>query len=156
MQDYRDGFMSVLFIECQALHREFPSWVAHTPCCDTCHKEENKATHKIYVRPIGQDGLNADWYLCVEAIVCCSLYHRVRALPYEWWVEKAEKAGVRRDDMLGYRYTDSTDKNTERPHVEAKKEATSIKTYKKARAIASIKEDREKEEGGGLGAWLKR
>lgn len=153
MQDYRDGFMSVLFIECQALHEEFPEFPR---CCEDCHSARNERTHKIYVRPIGPDGLNADWYLCVEAIICCSLYHATRALPYEWWVEKSVKFKVRRDDMRGYIFTDSTDKNTERPHVEAKKEATSIKAYKKARAIASIKEDKEREEGGGLGAWLKR
>lgn len=153
MQDYRDGFMSVLFIECAALHREFSDFPR---CCEECHSARNERTHKIYVRPIGQDGLNADWYLCVEAIVCCSLYHRVRALPYEWWVEKAEKAGVRRDDMRGYKYTDSTHLNTERPHVEAKKETPSIKAYKKARAIAEVKDAREREESSGLGAWLKR
>src|SRR4249920_2518519 len=150
MQDYRDGFMSVLFIECGALHQEFQDFPA---CCSNCHSDEHKTTYKIYVRPIGPDGLNADWYLCVEAIVCCSLYHSVRELPYEWWVEKSIKHGVKRDDMRGYKYTDSTDKNTERPHVasQTSSKSTSIQAYKKEQARKEFHQAREREESGGLG-----
>lgn len=149
MQDYRDGFMSVLFIECAALHQEFPSWAAYTPCCENCHSEEHKATYKIYVRPIGPDGLNADWYLCVEAIVCCALYHRVRELPYEWWVAKSVKYGVKREDMRGYIYPASPEKNTERektPNVGP----TKARSYSRDR-----KSDRERDEEAGFSAWKK-
>lgn len=151
MQDYRDGFMSVLFIECPSLLKEFPEWQGL--CCSSCHNDENKATHKIYIRPIGKDGVNADWYLCVEAIVCCGLYHRVRALPYEWWVAKSVAAGVRRDDGSGYRYTDSVDRNTERP--ERTYATPQRKTYQRSGSKDNVS-DRERDEAGGLKGWLEK
>jgi hypothetical protein len=150
MQDYRDGFMSVLFLECKGLHEEFPDWPA---CCSCCHSEEHEKTYKIYVRPIGPDGLNADWYLCVEAIVCCALYHYVRALPYDWWVEKSKQFKVRRDDLRGYIYPSSPEKDTDR--VE-KKTPASIQGYKKEKAKREIARQRDTEEAGGLRGWLKR
>jgi hypothetical protein len=149
MQDYRDGFVSVLFLECAGLVEEFPEWEGL--CCQSCHSEEHKATHKIYVRPIGKDGLNADWYLCVEAIVCCGLYHRVRALPYDWWLEKSIKFKVKRDDMRGYIYPSSPERNTERPHV-----AQTSPAYKKEKARQEAASARDREESGGLRGWLKR
>jgi hypothetical protein len=80
----------------------------------------------------------------------------VRALPYEWWDAKSIEFKVKRDDGRGYIFPSSPEKNTERPYVaQEKKESISIKAYKKARAVASLKEDHEREEGGGLRGWLK-
>ena len=151
MQDYRDGFVSVLFIECEMLRAEFPDCPA---CCSHCHDIQNEKTHRIYVRPIGHDGLNADWYLCTEAIVCCALYHFVRALPYSWWEAKAVEFKVKREDVRGYIYPAHPEKNTEQPHV-AKTPSQASKTYRQNQAKQESAREKDREESGGLRGWLK-
>src|SRR5438093_4239375 len=98
--------MSVAFLECAGFLKLFPEW--KSSCCSHCHGLDN---HKIYIRPLDSSGYNADWYLCIEAIVCCGLYHKVRELPREWWVAKSIELGVKRDDGRGYIYPDSPEKD---------------------------------------------
>jgi len=145
--------MSVVFIECKTFHAEFPDWVdVGYACCGDCHSRINAL---IYVRPFKPEypsDSNADWSLCIEALICCKIYDMVRALPREWWVKKAKEYGVYRDDSRGYIYSDSPEKNTERP-AHARTVSATIKTE---RAKAVIRRQQEEEEEGGLDAYLAR
>lgn len=132
--------MAIQFLECEYFKQ--PPIRLRCPCCHNCHK---LLQNRIHVRPYKEDGLNADHELCIEAIVCCSIYDFVRALPREWWIEQAKAFGVykSRDDGRGYMFTDHPEKNTER-RSDGKK-ATSFK--QKIKAIPQDEETIETEEG---------
>jgi hypothetical protein len=144
--------MSILFVECAELHKEFVELQFEATCCKKCHVAKKNL---IYVRPFRDEAGNTDWDVCVEAMVCCAVYNFVRALPREWWLKKAREAGVARDDNRGYIYTTSTHLNTERasrrPSPQAKSKAVSYATRKKA-----VDDANERERSGGISGWLKR
>jgi hypothetical protein len=143
--------MSIVFIECPTFFKEFPELAYQSSCCKNCHAEQRNL---IYVRPF-RDGVyreNTDWYLCVEAIVCCGIYDFVRKLPREWWVGKSREFGVNREDLeRGYIYPDSPARNTVRPRVAGQ-------TSNKAAAPVGRKPRRaltDDEEPEGFGSWLR-
>lgn len=150
--------MSVVFLECADFHKEFPTlsdWPIETSatsgaCCKDCH---TKPENRIYIQPLeeGEGERNADWFLCVEAKVCCGLYNFVRALPRDWWVKKSAELGVTRRDDRGYIYPSSPQKNTEREH--AKKAAPVSFVKEKVKRI--FQKQQEDEEAGGLSGWRK-
>lgn len=154
--------MSVVFLECATFleminvcNCGFPDLKHHRECrqeqtnrhicCKTCHTHEH-GSHLIYVRAFQEGALgeagNTDWELCVEAIVCCNLYHFVRALPRSWWIEQARKHGVGRGDSKGYIYPNSPSRNTDRSD---RPRSGSKRTVQKD----------EDEEPQGLAAWMK-
>jgi hypothetical protein len=117
--------MSIVFLECDYFG------IANIVCCERCHEKREKL---ISVRPFTIDydararigaSQNTDWGLCVEAIVCCTLYDYVRNLPREWWVEQSKKYGVtRQDEFRGYIYPNSPERNTMRENYGLEKRAS--------------------------------
>jgi hypothetical protein len=104
--------VSTLFVQCETFLKEFPDWqFLAKPCCKDCHSHQRNL---IYARPRRDEVGNPDWDLCVEGMVCCSIYDLVCKLPHSWWVEFAKKHGVYREDPRGYIYTDTPERNTER------------------------------------------
>lgn len=151
--------MSTLFVECKTFIEYFieqekleaqllPDYAKPRMvgigliCCDKCHENDR---NKIYVRPFREGALgevgNTDWNLCIEGIICCALYDKVRAIPRDWWVQKAREAGVERDDDKGYIYSDSPSHNTNRRRV--------------ASRISKKLELEKEDETEGLNSWLK-
>lgn len=108
--------MGVHFIECASIKEWFNSLDAVTAralsdkysigvlnCCNHCHTAQ---FHKIYVRPINPSNQLIDWFLGLEALVCCHLLDIAREIPYEWWRDKSKALGVDRQDDRGYVYPD--------------------------------------------------
>jgi hypothetical protein len=116
-------FVSIAFIECQEfieLDKARRQSILDTlECCSDCHRHGRL----LYVQPYLEDQNNPDWTLCIEALVCCNLYHFVRDLPREWWVKRSMELNVYRMDQRGYVYPHSPDKNLgerrERVNVQA-------------------------------------
>lgn len=107
--------MGIHFLECARFHEmalkdlsENYHRYPEKSCCENCHRPGNM----IYVRPLKEDGLNADYLLGLEAIVCCHLYDYVRGLPRSFWVAEAELVGCIRTPTSGYTFSHSTHKNT--------------------------------------------
>jgi len=113
---HRVGDMSVAFLDCSYL-RGALNLDHESKCCKDCHEKKQL----IYVRPMNPDG-NPDWFLCIEAIVCCNLYHFTKNISRDWWESKAIELGVKREDQRGYIYP-----RTETPQSKAKVKARAPK-----------------------------
>jgi len=120
--------MSVVFLDCDYLRQSFN---LTAPCCDYCHANHQNCL--IYIRPETSEG-KPDWLLCVEAIVCCNLYHFVKNIPRNWWESKAIEYGVARDDQRGYIF----------PGVIGKEDAPSREIKKRQRRSSSIQPQEER------------
>jgi hypothetical protein len=111
--------MSVAFLSCADFKSILP---ADHVCCESCHKPAIEGSliqpGLICVRAYQEDVYgkvgNCDYQLCVEAQVCCKSYDIVRALPRQWWLDKANELGVSRGDGRGYVYPSQPERNTER------------------------------------------
>lgn len=106
---HRSQSMSVAFLECKAFKEFLPFGYE---CCENCHKFKRNL---IFIRPYKPGEENPDWMLCIEGIVCCKVYDYVREVPHGWWERMAKDLGVNREDMRGYIYPGSPQRNTERP-----------------------------------------
>ena len=139
--------MSFVFLECDWFRER--GCISSFECCKDCHADGG---HKrIFVSPFKEDGINTDWQLCIQGIVCCEMYDAVRALPREFWVHQAELHNVKRDDGRGYIYPSSPERNTERSISSGN--ATTTKKRPIKRQPVRRKSDQELEEEGGFAAW---
>lgn len=75
------------FLTCE----EFKRFDEKAICCAHCHLEwptdgQSLPLKKaIYFAPRASDGLNRDYSLGIEAIVCCTMYHVVAGLTRTEW-----------------------------------------------------------------------
>jgi len=121
-------------------------------CCAKCH-DPNAVDSGINVHGIIDSGPEKgmiDWFLGIEAIVCCKMYDHVRALPYSWWQDQATIFQTRRIDM---RHTSET------PKV-ATEHAYAPRSSPKKRSGEAMRQALEratrKEEEGGIDSFLRR
>lgn len=115
-------------------------------CCKACHAD----TTLIVVRPRDFNKLT-DWFLGIEAAVCCKLYDLVRALPHQWWIDRALEHGTTRVDVRKdvASYESGTVRRSSGP--------PSLQTIDKRREAAKqyVKSARKQEEDGGIEGFLR-
>lgn len=66
-------------------------------CCRECHVNDCLIT----VRPKADEGPEkglVDWFLGIEALVCCELYDYACSIPHQWWLDRALEYGTTRID----------------------------------------------------------
>lgn len=123
-------------LECAFFHETF----VLGQCCVGCHDRDRL----IIVRPTDEQGLT-DWFLGIEARVCCSMYDNVCSISHQQWADWALERGCTRRiderDQVRSAYTPSS-----RPHTQG----PSRQAYKKKIDY------RAQEEEGGLSGFLKR
>lgn len=146
--------MSFVFLECDWFRKHLNS--APLVCCENCH--EKLGNKRIFVSPFKEDGINTDWQLCVQGIVCCRMYDFVRGLDRNFWVAQAELYGTKRDDGRGYIYPSSPERNTERASSGSQVQQTSRATSSARRGVAKPRRVdaaalREEDERGGIRGW---
>ena len=106
---------------------------------------------KIYAKPPSKDGVNCDWSLNIEAVLCCRHHHMAGDMTREQWIQFAKKCGatpffmedVGNDKAPAYEFDDEGNpvrvhgsvvrqlrRVPRRPVVQAEKQASGMKMIK--------------------------
>jgi hypothetical protein len=68
-------------------------------CCTNCLGGQTSMLNapvqkKIWAKPPAKDGVNVDWSLNIEAVVCCNHHHTAATLDRSDWIKFARKCGA--------------------------------------------------------------
>ena len=90
-----------LYVDCDEVLKFLGLQVSNrAQCCSDClggkgTMLEASTQRKIWAKPPAKDGLNCDWSLNIEAVVCCEHHHLVADMTRAQWIQFAKLLGAK-------------------------------------------------------------
>ena len=88
----KDGVRN--FLTCE----EFKGYDKEAVCCQQCHHPDvpkrtdiDVSSKLLFFAPRSADGLNRDYSLGIEGVICCTMYHVLLNISREEWVKIADR-----------------------------------------------------------------